>query len=146
MKDITVVNYKKVAGTTVNQGDNSFIVKPIITGADANKLQASFVEVEPGKYAYSYHYHEVNEEVFYIISGRALVKTPKDDIELEAGNAIGFPASPEGAHVISNPSKTEKLVYLDVGSASVPEVAHLLDINSLLVVTATGKTHIVKEE
>lgn len=85
------------------------------------------MEVEPGRYAYGYHIHEVNEEVFYIIRGHAVVRTPEGEKNLKEGDAIAFPASPEGAHVIRNGSATEKLVYLDVGTRLTPDVVHFPD-------------------
>ena len=38
---------------------------------------------KPGRYAYGYHYHEVNEEVFYIIRGHAVVRTPEGEKNLK---------------------------------------------------------------
>lgn len=75
MKEIIVKNYRKIPAQVQNQGNNQFSVKPIIE--DITKCSANFVEVEPGNFAYGYHYHEENEEVFYIISGEAMVKTEK---------------------------------------------------------------------
>ncbi|MFR4222467.1 MAG: hypothetical protein ACLT38_01315 [Akkermansia sp.] len=49
------------------------------------------------------------------------------------GDAIVFPASPEGAHVIRNGSATEKLVYLDVGTRLTPDVVHFPDTASGMV-------------
>lgn len=136
MKEIIVKNYQTTEGQLQGQGDNQFMVKPVIK--DISKCSANFVEVEPGKYAYGYHYHEENEEVFYIISGEASVKTEKGDIRLKAGDAVCFPANINGSHVISNPSKTEKLVYLDFGTANRPDVVHFTGTDMGMVVTRSG--------
>lgn len=136
MKEIIVKNYQTTEGQLQGQGDNLFTVKPVIE--DISKCSANFVEVEPGKYAYGYHYHEENEEVFYIISGEASVKTEKGDIRLKAGDAVCFPANINGSHVISNPSKTEKLVYLDFGTANRPDVVHFTGTDMGMVVTRSG--------
>lgn len=138
MKEIVVKNYQTTEPQVQGQGDNQFSVKPIIE--DVDKCSANFVEVEPGKYAYGYHYHEENEEVFYIISGEALVRTEKGDIRLKAGDAVCFPANINGSHVISNSSKTEKLVYLDVGTANKPDIVHFTGTNAGMVV-AHGKIY-----
>ena len=84
------------------------------------------------------HYHEENEEVFYIISGEALVKTENGDVHLKQGDVICFPANLSGSHVISNPSKTEKLIYLDFGSANTPDVVHFTGTNAGIVVAKSG--------
>lgn len=136
MKEIIVKNYQTAEAQLQGQGNNQFSVKPIIE--DVSKCSANFVEVEPGKYAYGYHYHEENEEVFYIISGEASVKTEKGDIHLKQGDIICFPANINGSHVISNPSKTEKLIYLDVGTANKPDVVHFTGTNAGMVIAREG--------
>lgn len=142
MKEIIVKNYQTAAAQLQGQGDNQFTVKPIVD--DITKCSANFVEVEPGKFAYGYHYHEENEEVFYIISGEALVKTERGDIHLKQGDAIGFPANINGSHVISNPSKTEKLVYLDVGTANKPDIVHFTGTNAGMVISREGIVNFTK--
>lgn len=136
MKEIIVKNYRDIPAQVQTQGNNQFSVKPVIE--DIAKCSANFVEVEPGKYAYGYHYHEENEEIFYIISGEASVKTEKGDIHLNTGDIICFPADISGSHVISNLSKTEKLVYLDFGTANRPDVVHFTGTTAGMVITRKG--------
>ena len=127
MQQIIVKNYQTAAGTIQGSGDNEF-----------TKCSANFVEVAPKKTAYGYHYHEENEEVFFIIKGEAIVKTQNGDIRLKAGDAIAFPANIAGSHVISNPSETETLVYLDFGTANKPDVVRFTGTDKGLVVTRNG--------
>lgn len=136
MQEIIVKNYRTAKAQLQGQGENQFSVKPIIE--DTDKCSANFVEVAPGKYAYGYHYHEENEEVFYIISGEASVKTEKGEIRLKQGDAICFPANVNGSHVISNPSATENLVYLDVGTANKPDVVHFTGTGQGMVIAREG--------
>ncbi len=133
MKEIVVKNYKKIEAQKQGEGENTYFVKPVVENID--KCSANFVEVEPGCYAYGYHYHEENEEIFYIISGEALVKTEQGSIHLQQGDAIGFPANISGSHVISNPSKAEKLIYLDFGMANRPDVVHFTGTPAGMVIT-----------
>ncbi|NRZ88015.1 putative cupin superfamily protein [Clostridium beijerinckii] len=74
-----------------------------------------------------------NEEVFYIISGVGSVRTPDGIKSVKAGDIITFPAGKEGAHVISNASNTENLVYVDFDTHNVPEVVSLPDSNQVMV-------------
>ena len=138
MKEIIVKNYKETKAVINSQNGNSFTVKNIIPQEMTDKCSANFVEVEPGNFAYGYHYHEENEEIFYIISGEASVKTENGDIILKEGDAICFPANKSGSHVISNPSKTQKLVYLDFGTANKPDVVHFTGTNQGMVVAKSG--------
>lgn len=136
MKEIIVKNYKDAKAVVQSQNGNAFSVKTIIE--DTDKCCANFVEVEPGNYAYGYHYHEENEEVFYIISGEASVKTEQGEIFLKSGDAICFPANIKGSHVISNSSKTEKLIYLDFGTTNKPDVVHFTGTNAGMLVAKSG--------
>ena len=120
MKELAVKNYKTAEGQKISQGGNEFTVKPIVEQTDVDQCRVNFVEVEPGNFAYGYHYHETDEEVFYIISGT------------KAGDAITFPTGPEGAHVIRNGSDTEKLVYIDFDTNNLPEIVHLPDTNQVM--------------
>ena len=133
MENIIVRSYKTANAQIHGQGRNTYAVKTIID--DISKCSANFVEVDPGNFAYGYHFHENNEEVFYIIKGEASVKTESGDILLKEGDAICFPANQSGSHVISNPSKTEKLVYLDFGTANRPDVVRFTGTNMGMVVT-----------
>ena len=106
MKELAVKNYKTAEGQKISQGGNEFTVKPIVAQEDVTQCRVNFVEVEPGNFAYGYHYHETDEEVFYIISGTGVVRTANGEVTVKAGDVITFPAGPEGAHVMRNGSDT----------------------------------------
>lgn len=138
MKEISVKNYNQIEGQKNTQNGNEFTVKPVTSREQVRKCNVNFVEVEPGNYAYGYHYHEMNEEVFYIISGTGIVRTPQGGITVNAGDAITFPTGPEGAHVIQNGSETEKLVYIDFGTHAEAEIVHLPDFGKIMVIGKNG--------
>lgn len=79
----------------------------------ANHSVVSVYEVPPGKAAYPYHYHMKNEETFYILSGKGILRTPDGERPVAAGELLFFPAGPEGAHKLTNASENGKLVYID---------------------------------
>lgn len=134
MKNLTVKNVSTIQGQKINRDGNEFTVKAIIPEEEASKCRANFVELEPGNYAYGFHYHEANEEVFYIISGTGVIRTCDGEIQVKAGDAIGFPTGEKGAHVIKNESVSEKLIYIDFGTTISPEVVHLPDFNKIMVI------------
>ena len=88
----------------------------------ANNALVSIYEIPPGKAAYPYHFHHKNEEVFYILSGEGLLKTPEGERKVAAGELLFFPTGETGAHKITNTSETENLVYIDF------DVVHDIDI------------------
>lgn len=132
MKKITIKNYKNEKGQEMVQDGNKFVVKPVIGLDSAKQCAIHFVEVEPKNFAFSYHYHEMNEEAFYIISGHGIVRTKDGDIEVKAGDVIVFPTGPEGAHCIRNASENEKLVYIDFDTINIPDLVHLPDIKKVM--------------
>ena len=90
------------------------------------------MEVEPKNFAFGYHYHEMNEEAFYIISGSGIVRTRGGDVKVNAGDIITFPTGSEGSHCIRNASDTEKLVYIDFDTINIPDLVHLTDIKKVM--------------
>jgi len=135
MKNLVVKNLHTLEGQLIDRDGNQFTVKSIIPEEEGAKIRANFVELEPGNYAYGYHYHEANEEAFYIISGIGVVRTLDGDVAVKAGDVIGFPTGKKGSHVISNNSESEKLVYIDFGTTILPEVVHLPDFNKIMVIS-----------
>lgn len=140
MKKVEIKNYQNEKGQFMATHGAEFTVKAIVPQNEISTLHANFVEVEPGHFAYSYHWHEENEEVFYVISGTAAVQLHDKEVTLKAGDAITFPTGPEGAHVIRNASATEKLVYLDFGSERLPEICHFPKVNKMMIIRKTGRT------
>ncbi|MEZ5072515.1 MAG: cupin domain-containing protein [Bacteroidales bacterium] len=134
MKELILKNVQTLKGDRIDRDGNVFTVKPIIPEGETNRCRANFVELEPGNHAYGYHYHEANEEVFYIISGEGVVRTKDGDVPVKTGDAIGFPTGENGAHVIRNASETERLVYIDFGTTVRPEIVHLPDIQKVMVI------------
>ena len=138
MNEIIIKNYKEMTADVNSKGENSFLVKTVMPNEFSDKCYVNFVEVEPGNFAYGYHYHEENEEVFYIISGEASVKTEAGEKLLKAGDIICFPANEKGSHVIANASKTEKLVYIDFGTANRPDIVHFTGTNAGMAISKSG--------
>lgn len=94
---------------------------------EASQCTVSVYEIPPQKAAYPYHYHAKNEEVFYIISGTGLLRTPQGEKAVSAGDLLFFPANRSGAHKLTNTSETEKLVYIDFDTANDIDVAFYPD-------------------
>ncbi|MCL2397746.1 MAG: cupin domain-containing protein [Defluviitaleaceae bacterium] len=89
----------------------------------AQRSSVAAYEIPPGKSAYPYHYHTFDEEAFYIIAGRGLIKTPDGDKTIKAGDFLFFPANATGAHKITNTSETEMLIYIDFATFHEIDVA-----------------------
>lgn len=97
------------------------------------KCAPGFVAVQPVQFACGHRYHEVNEEVFYIIRGHAAVRTPEGEKNLKEGDAI--------VRRERTLSAADKLVYLDVGTRFMPDVMHFPDTVSRMVCSSSGVYH-----
>lgn len=57
----------------------------------ATDFAINYYELEPGdSFAFAYHNHEVQEEVFYVHEGTATFETEDGPVEVEAGEIIRF--------------------------------------------------------
>jgi uncharacterized cupin superfamily protein len=65
-------------------------------------MGATLYELPPGERLGPYHYEHNNEEWLLVIAGGPTLRTPRGEYELRAGDVVGFPEGPEGAHGISN--------------------------------------------
>jgi uncharacterized cupin superfamily protein len=102
--------------------------KRVIVGKeDSARFEVSVYEVPPGKAAVPYHYHLQNEEVFLILSGTGLLKSPDGERTVAPGDFLYFPNNEKGAHKLTNISADEPLVYADFDSKHDPEIAFYPD-------------------
>lgn len=69
--------------------------------------------LDPGKYSYPYHFHRNAEEIFVILAGKAMLRTPKGLQEVREGDTIFFETGPEGAHQLYNHTEIP-CKYLDI--------------------------------
>lgn len=87
----------------------------------------SLYEIPPKKAAYPYHYHMKSEEVFYILKGKGLLKTPNGERIVTEGDYIFFPANENGAHKLINASDKDYLIYLDFDTYNDIDIAFYPD-------------------
>jgi uncharacterized cupin superfamily protein len=76
-----------------------------------NQCTVAFMEIFPGRSAYPRHYHFDITEVFYIVSGKGKVETPKEDRSVSAGDVIVFPRSGRRAQNLEYIEKRELALY-----------------------------------
>jgi uncharacterized cupin superfamily protein len=64
----------------------------------------SIYELPAGQAAWSYHYELAREEWVIVVEGEVVVRTPRGDRALRAGDVACFPIGEEGAHQVRNDS------------------------------------------
>ena len=101
----------------------------------AKKLGYNLTAVPPGKRAYPFHNHRLNEEMFYILEGRGEVRIGAETFPVRAGDFIACPpGGPELAHQIVN-TGADELKYLAVSTMQYPEVCEYPDSGKIGVLS-----------
>ena len=92
----------------------------------AKRLGGSVYDIPPGQSICPYHYEWGDEEWLIVLDGRAGVRHPEGEEELERGDVVCFPPGPEGAHKVTNRTGEPLRVLMvstldDVGVAVYPD-------------------------
>ena len=95
--------------------------RPIGRAIGLETLGLNHVTVPPGEQIpLQYHFHEDQEEAFYVIDGTLHVETPEREYVLESGEL--FVAEPESPHRAYNPQRAATSVtVLAVGAPAVDD-------------------------
>ena len=102
------------------------------------QLGCRLVVVPPGKKAWPYHNHHVNEEMFVILDGVGTLRFGSDTHPVKAGDVIACPAGgPETAHQLINTGETD-LRYLAISTMLEPEVCDYPDSGKFAVISGTA--------
>lgn len=111
---------------------------PIGHRLGAQKLGYNLTVVPPGKRAFPFHSHRVNEEMFFVIEGTGEVRIGAQTWPIRAGDVIACPSGgPETAHQIVNTGETT-LRYLAVSSNQTPELCEYPDSGKFAVMHVGG--------
>lgn len=93
----------------------------------AKKLGYNLTVLPPGKSAFPFHCHSVNEEMFFVVEGQGEIRLGDDRHPIRAGDIIACPpGGPETAHQLVNTSQAE-LKILAVSTRLSPEVCEYPD-------------------
>lgn len=95
-------------------------------------LGVNHMRVAPGHAAVPFHYHLREDEAFYVLSGRGVLRYGEELIDIKPGDCIACPAGTRTAHQIANPYD-EDLEYLAVGPYDPHEVCGYPDSGKIMV-------------
>ncbi len=109
-----VLNLDELEYTEFGKGEKFNAERaPVSDKIGAEKLGYAVVRLKPGKRAWPYHSHYVNEELFYVLEGEGTLRHADKEYPIRAGDFICSPADPEQPHQIINTSdKTLSYVAL----------------------------------
>ncbi len=104
----------------------------------ARLLGYNITAVPPGKRAFPFHNHRVNEEMFFILEGAGEMRIGPDTFPVRAGDFIACPpGGKDKAHQIVNTGSTE-MRYLAVSTKISPEIAEYPDSDKFGVLASFG--------
>ncbi len=95
-------------------------------------LGVNQMRVPPGCASLPFHYHAHEDEVYYILSGRGILRYGEQLLPLRSGDCVACPAGTQTAHQIANPYD-EELRYLAVGNHHPDEVCVYPDSGKVMV-------------
>jgi len=99
----------------------------------AQKLGCNLTVVPPGKRAWPFHNHRINEEMFVVLEGEGEVRIGEETHPIRKGDVIAHPpGGTETAHQIVNTSDAE-LKYLAISTTTMPEVCDYPDSKKFAV-------------
>jgi uncharacterized cupin superfamily protein len=95
-------------------------------------LGVCHMRIPPGHAAVPFHYHLREDEAFYVLAGRGVLRYGEELIDIGPGDCIACPAGTRIAHQIANPHD-EDLVYLAMGPHDPHEVCGYPDSGKIFV-------------
>ena len=129
-----ILNLDEVTFERYSHGDK-FDVRdaPIAAPLGAKLLGYSLAAVPPGKRAYPFHCHHINEEMFFVVKGSGTLRVGDREYPIREGDVIAAPpGGAETAHQIINTS-SEELRYLMVSTMIPNEVVEYPDSKKVAV-------------
>jgi len=98
----------------------------------AKKLGYNVTLLAPGKRAFPFHSHRVNEEMFFVLEGEGEIRIGPESYPVSKGDVIACPAGGrETAHQLINTSDSQELKYLAVATSESPEIAEYPDSDKI---------------
>jgi len=95
-------------------------------------LGVNRMRLKKGQTTCPFHYHLREDEAFFVLSGRGVLRYGDDLRSIRAGDCISCPAGTRIAHQIANPYD-EDLIYLAIGAFDPHEVCVYPDTEKVMV-------------
>ena len=98
----------------------------------AQKLGYAVGRLRRGDHYCPYHWHTAEEELFVVLSGAPMLRTPRGTFALRAGDLVAFPTGEQGAHRLWNDEQDDAVVLM-IANLDEHDVCVYPDSGKLLV-------------
>jgi uncharacterized cupin superfamily protein/glyoxylase-like metal-dependent hydrolase (beta-lactamase superfamily II) len=98
----------------------------------ARRLAYAAGRLRRGDHYCPYHWHTAEEELFVVMSGTPMLRTPAGTFALRRGDVVAFPADARGAHRLWNDADEDAIVLM-VANADNGDVCFYPDSQKLMV-------------
>ncbi len=95
-------------------------------------LGVNWICMPPGRASLPFHSHSREDEAFYVLSGRGVLRYGDELREIGPGDCISCPAGTKTAHQLANPFDDD-LIYLAIGTHDPHEVCTYPDSGKVMV-------------
>lgn len=129
-----VVNVEDVEEESHYDGEHWGHAWKVLTPSmgEPGRLGVNRTRLPPGRVAVPFHLHQRGDEVFFVLSGRGMLRYGDELCEIGPGDCVSCPARSGVAHQIANPFE-EDLVYLSMGVNDPDEVCVYPDTGKVMV-------------
>jgi uncharacterized cupin superfamily protein len=126
--NVSQLEFKKKEATV---SDFSWKTSPRLAKlVKSEHFQFDFRSLDPGRFSFPYHFHRNAEELFVIISGRAMLRSPDGFTEVNKNDVVFFEKGPSGAHQLFNHGDSP-CVYLDLRTTIGVDICEYPDSNKI---------------
>ncbi|MEM7124634.1 MAG: cupin domain-containing protein [Pseudomonadota bacterium] len=102
-----------------------------------NDFGVNYMTLPPGAWSSQRHWHSLEDEFVYVLSGTATLVTDDGETDLAPGMCAGFPAGVSNGHHLVNKAD-EPVVYLEIGTRNADDDGYYSDIDMKILKRAQG--------
>jgi uncharacterized cupin superfamily protein len=116
-----VVNVDEIEAMEHGKGRFAAKGKRLSGSAGASAIGFNWMELQPGKTAFPFHYHTGIEEGLFVLAGTGELRLGTDKVPVRSGDYAAFPAGPATAHSLTNTGR-DPLQYVMLSNQNTTDI------------------------
>ncbi|MBS0386359.1 MAG: cupin domain-containing protein [Proteobacteria bacterium] len=102
--------------------------KQLGDAAGLSDFGVNLLTLRPGAWSSQRHWHDIEDEFVYVLSGEVVLVTDDGETTLKAGDCAGFPKNASNGHHLVNRSNADATL-LEIGTRTTDDVTTYSDID-----------------